>query len=81
MKRSPPGETIQDLLDQLGMTQATLAQILGRPTKTINEIIKGKARITEETAIQLERVFKVAAEFWLLREAQYRLSLLRREHK
>jgi addiction module HigA family antidote len=81
MKRSPPGETIQDLLDQIGMTQATLAQILGRPTKTINEIIKGKARITEETAIQLERVFKIAAEFWLLREAQYRLSLLRREHK
>lgn len=78
MKRSPPGETIQDMLDERGMTQADLARSLGRPFKTINEIIKGKARITEEMAMQLEQAFKVDAEFWLLREAQYRLSLLRK---
>jgi HTH-type transcriptional regulator/antitoxin HigA len=72
---SPPGETLADLLDERGMSQAELAERTGRPTKTINEIIKGKAAITSDTALQLERVFGVPAEFWNAREAQYRQYL------
>ncbi|MBU1411455.1 ImmA/IrrE family metallo-endopeptidase, partial [Myxococcota bacterium] len=48
-----------------------------RPVKTINEIIKGKAAITPETAIQLERVFGAPASFWMNREARYREALAR----
>jgi addiction module HigA family antidote len=51
----PPGETLRETLESLGMSQAELAQRTGRPKKTINEIIKGKTAITAETAIQLER--------------------------
>ncbi len=75
---TPPGATLQDMLDEREMSQADLARKMKRPLKTINEIIKGKARITPETAIQLQKVLKVDAEFWLVREAKYRLSLLRR---
>jgi HTH-type transcriptional regulator / antitoxin HigA len=76
---SPPGETLQETLDMLGLSQAELAERTGRPKKTINEIIQGKAAITPETALQLELVLRVPATFWLAREAKYRASLARQE--
>ncbi|HXI12419.1 MAG TPA: helix-turn-helix domain-containing protein [Thermoanaerobaculia bacterium] len=77
---SPPGATLLDLLEERGMSQAELANRTDRPLKTINEIVKGKAAITPETAIQLERVFGAPASFWNNREAQYREFLARRVH-
>jgi hypothetical protein len=44
---------------------------MGRPHKTINEIIQGKAAITPETAIQLEHVLGVPAHFWSNRQQLY----------
>lgn len=76
---SPPGATLQDTLDMLGLSQAELAERTGRPKKTINEIIQGKAAITPETALQLELVLRVPATFWLAREAKYRAWLARQE--
>jgi addiction module HigA family antidote len=78
---SPPGETLQDILDERGMTQAELATRMGRPKKTINEIIQGKAAITPETALQLERVLDVPADFWENREKNFRAYLARRQEK
>lgn len=72
---SPPGETLVDMLNSKGMSQAELAERTGRPKKTINEIIKGRAMITSETAVQFERVLGVAASFWTTREAHYRAHL------
>lgn len=76
---SAPGETLADLLDERGLSQAELAERMGRPTKTVNEIIKAKATITRDTALQLERVLDVPAEFWLTREARYQEWLARQE--
>jgi HTH-type transcriptional regulator / antitoxin HigA len=72
---SPPGDTLVDVLNAKGMSQAELAERTGRPKKTINEIIKSRALITSETAVQLERVLGVPAIFWTTREAQYRAHL------
>ena len=74
---SPPGETLKETLDALGMSQADLAERTGRPRKTINEIIKGKTAITSETALQLERVLGAPASFWNNRERNYRDALAR----
>lgn len=74
---SPPGETLEEILASRGMSQAELAERAGRPKKTINEIIKGKAAITAETAIQLERVLGIPAAFWIAREQNYREALAR----
>lgn len=78
---SPPGETLAETLEAIGMTQAELALRTGRPLKTINEIIQGKTAITAETALQLEQVLNVPAAFWNNREAQYREALARRARK
>jgi addiction module HigA family antidote len=74
---SHPGKTLKETLKALGMKQPELAKRTGRPLKTINEIINGKASITSETAFQLETVLSVPATFWLNRQNQYDESLAR----
>jgi len=78
----PPGETLRETLETIGMTQAELADRTGRPKKTINEIITGKTAITAETSLQLERVLGVPASFWNNLERNYQETLARlREEK
>ncbi len=74
---SPPGETILDLLEERGWKQTELAKRTGYTTKHISLLINGKASITEDTALKLERVVGSSAHFWLTREAQYREGLVR----
>ncbi len=76
---SPPGDTLLETIETLGMSQSELARRMGRPRKTMNEIIRGKAEITPETALQLERVLGVTASFWLNRERHYREWLARQQ--
>jgi HTH-type transcriptional regulator/antitoxin HigA len=71
----PPGEYLEEVLDDLELSQAELARRMGRPPQTINEIIKGEKAITPDTAIQLEQVVGVPAEFWSNLESEYRLVL------
>lgn len=76
-----PGEVLEEYLAAWGMTKAELASRCGRPTKTISEIIHGKAAITAETAIQLGRVFGRPASLWQNLEANYRLRLAERNEQ
>jgi len=73
----PPGETLLETLEALGLTQKELAARMGRPLKTINQIIKGTAQIMPDTALQLEKVTGVAAGFWSNAESSYRSHLAR----
>lgn len=76
---SPPGETITDLLEEKDWTQLELAGRLGYNKKHLNQLIKGKAALTEDAALRLERVLGSTASFWLNREAKYREHLARIE--
>ena len=73
----PPGETLLETIEALDLTQKELAQRMGCPLKTINQIIKGTAQIMPETCLQLEKVTGVLASFWNNAEAQYREALAR----
>ena len=72
-----PGETVEELLDMHGMTQVELAERTGLSKKTINEIVKGIAPVSPETAIGFDRVFGVPAAFWNNYEKLYRESQAR----
>ncbi len=67
----PPGDTLADVLEAAGLSQTDLALRMGRPKKTIHEILHGKAAITAETAVQLERVLGLPSEFWSNLQANY----------
>lgn len=77
----PPGETLAEVLEEAGMTQAELAQRTGLSTKHINQIIKGLAPITTETALLFERATGVRARIWSNLEIAYREHLSRREEE
>jgi addiction module HigA family antidote len=74
---SPPGATLEEALKERGMSQAEFAERTGRPKKTINEIVRGQAAITPETAIQFERVLGVPASFWNARQQHFDESIAR----
>ena len=74
-----PGDVLLEALEERSMTQAELARRMTRPLKTINEIVKAKAAITPETAIQLERTLGISAYFWNGLETNYRAQLARRK--
>lgn len=73
----PPGETLVETLDAMGLSQVELARRAGRPVQAISEIIQGKKEITPETALALERVLGVAAHVWIRLEADYRTAKAR----
>lgn len=77
----PPGDTLLETIEYFGMSQAELAERTGRPSKTINEIIKGKTAITPATALQFERVLGVSARLWNNLERNYREALARQEER
>lgn len=71
----PPGEYLEEVLEDTEISQAELARRMGRPSQAINEIVKGEKSITPETALQLEQVLGVSAQFWSKLEAEYRLVI------
>jgi addiction module HigA family antidote len=74
---SPPGEILEEILEEREMTQAGLALRLGYSKKTVNEIIQGKSALTSEVALALERVLGTPANFWNRAEQLYRDYLAR----
>jgi HTH-type transcriptional regulator / antitoxin HigA len=73
----PPGDTITELLEEHEMTQTDLARRLGVSLKHLNQVVNGKASISAELALGLERVFSAPADFWLAREAIFRAHAAR----
>ena len=69
-----PGEILLNELEEIGMSQQELARRMGRPAPKINEIIKGTKRVTQETALQLERVLGIPAHAWMNLETNRRLT-------
>ncbi len=78
---SPPGERLLEVLKERHMSQAELCRRIGRPRKSINEIVKGKASLTSETAFQLELALGEPASYWNELESTYQDHLVRRQHE
>jgi addiction module HigA family antidote len=76
--RTPPGDTLAEALEALGMTQTDLADRVGLHRKTINQIIQGIASITAETALKLETALGTPAAFWLNLDANYQEFVARK---
>ena len=66
-----PGEMLAEYLDHYGWSQNDLARRTGLTSKTVSEIRNGKAPISTQTALVLERVFERPAHFWLRLQSQY----------
>ena len=61
-----PGVTLrEDFLEPYGLSANKLAEMLDVPQNRISEIVRGRRGISADTALRLEKVFGVSAQFWL----------------
>lgn len=71
-----PGEILlEQFLQPMRISQIKLALLINVPPRRINEIVRGKRRITADTALRLGRYFGTSAHFWLGLQADYDLSV------
>lgn len=66
IKNIHPGEILlEEFLIPLEITAYRLSKEISIPQTRISEIIKGKRRITADTALRLSKFFGNSAKFWL----------------
>lgn len=72
---TPPGEILkEEFLEPMGITQVALAQHIGIPLQRVNEIVRGKRRITPETAWLFSQAFGTTPQFWMNLQDAYDLT-------
>ncbi|MFP4506741.1 MAG: HigA family addiction module antitoxin [Cyclobacteriaceae bacterium] len=70
-----PGEVLQEeFLIPLDISAYRLSKDIGIPQTRISEIIKGRRRITADTALRLSYYFGMSAKFWLGMQDDYDLE-------
>jgi HTH-type transcriptional regulator/antitoxin HigA len=74
---TPPGETLRERLDELGMTQAELARRTGLTPKHVNQVMQGVASLSADVAQRLEYATGTPTRWWLRLEADYRAAQTR----
>ncbi len=76
MKNPPhPGLSVRfDCLEPPGLSIAEGAKVLGVTRQAMNNLVSGKAGISAEMAIRLEKAFGGGAETWLRMQAAYDLA-------
>lgn len=70
-----PGEILkEDVLEPLGLTVTEAADRLGITRPNLSRVLNGKAGISPELALRLERAGASTAKFWMNLQANYELS-------
>lgn len=70
-----PGEILkEEFLEPLGISAYRLAKDIFIPQTRISQILKGKRRITADTALRLQQYFGTTAKFWLGLQDDYDLE-------
>ena len=66
LKNIHPGEVLQDeFLLPLAISAYKLSKDIGIPQTRVSQILKGRRRITADTALRLSKYFGNSAKFWL----------------
>jgi len=73
MKNPPhPGEVIrEDIIKALGLTVTGAAEILGVRRATLSDVTTGKASVSAEMALRLEKAFGVSMDLLLKMQAGF----------
>lgn len=70
MKPTPPGEFInEEILQELGLSVSRAAEILGVRRATLSDLVNGKAALSPEMALRVEKAFGVSMDTLLRMQA------------
>lgn len=69
-----PGEVLEMLLEESGISQSKLARALKEKHAKINEICRGKRGISAEMAVKLGKAFGQSADLWMGLQDEWELA-------
>jgi len=73
-----PGQIVRHTcLDPLGLTVKDAAAVLGVSRQALNNVVNGKAALSAEMAIRLEKAFGGTAQTWLQMQVNHDLAAAR----
>jgi len=82
LKNIHPGEILkEDFLKPMGITAYKLSKAIGVSQTRTSQILKGRRRITADTALRLSKFFGTSSRFWLGLQNDYDLEEEKRNLK
>ncbi|MFW5793851.1 MAG: ImmA/IrrE family metallo-endopeptidase [Bacteroidota bacterium] len=76
-----PATTLNEKLEEMGMSRKEFALRTGKPEKTIIAVLKEESSLTPEMAILFENVTQIPAQFWINKQARYNEYIARKKHE
>lgn len=79
MRPPHPGRFIrEEILDELGLSVARAAEVLGVRRATLSDLVNGNASLSPEMALRIEKAFGVSMDTMLRMQAWYDSDAMRR---
>ena len=75
------GEFLRETLDELGLTQAAFAEVIGVSPMRVSHLLKGDRPVTAELALRLGRALGQSPQYWLNLQSAYDLKRAQSEMK
>ncbi|MCW0952979.1 HigA family addiction module antitoxin [Weissella ceti] len=76
-----PGSYVEDLIEDLNISQAEFANRLGTTPKTVSLVVRGKENISNDLANKLAKLSGVSVKTWLNLQAMYDEKVLEIENQ
>jgi antitoxin HigA-1 len=77
-----PGEILkEDVLADAGLTVASAAQILGVGRPALSAVLNGRANLSPEMALRVEKAFGISMDLLLKIQLQYDIAKTRKRAK
>ena len=76
-----PGEFLRETLEELGLTQAAFAEVIGVSPMRVSHLLKGDRPVTAELALRLGRALGQTPQYWLNLQTSYDLKVAQTEMK
>jgi addiction module HigA family antidote len=76
-----PGEVLLDELEARSIKKTDFAQQLGMKSSHFSELLHGKRHVGAATAIKLEGLLGIPAEYWMRVQVDYDLFVERHKHE
>ena len=80
MKPAHPGEFIRaEILDELGLSVGKAAEVLGVRRATLSDLVNGKAAMSPEMALRIEKAFGMNMDTLLRMQAWFDSYTMRKQ--
>ncbi len=56
---------LEEFLNPMSLTQGELADAIHVPYQRINDIVRGRSRVAQGTALRLAKFFNMSANIWM----------------